>query len=408
MKEKTIKFFSDYKYSLIIFCILAVQAIINMIPFEGVGELIYLYYLADLSMGKTSRLLMGTIINWLTDNPTKEFVNAFAVVFVFITLFLSSLLVGKVISGVEKELKPHVLVFTAFLVSGTFTFAGFSRYLGFFDVYLFLISLIAVVFLQSKYLKWLVPLLCAVCVFIHQGFAFTFFPIIILVSFYKTVSDKKPTDAAVFLLSAVTSVVATLFCVLKGTQTMNIPFEQMREIISERASFHLDEEDFRDVRFFYYGIAPDKGLENAGAQTTELPLLEKIAGVIEYNQYITSSSNGLFAVLSLAVVLFVIFWIIWIKCIKHTDNKGKKFVYLCFMLAVLIVPLYSLLAADFIRWVQAGMLTQFILAMFMFFMKDEPFECAVAELGEYFKNKKFILVLIYLVHALAIQRKLTG
>ena len=78
------------------------------------------------------------------------------------------------------------------------------------------------------------------------------------------------------------------------------------------------------------------------------------------------------------------------------------------MLAVLIVPLYSLLAADFIRWVQAGMLTQFILAMFMFFMKDEPFECAVSELGEYFKNKKFILVLIYLVHALAIQGKLTG
>lgn len=409
MKTKAAKIFSDCKYGLIVFVALVVQAVMNMIPFRSVGEYLHVYYLVDFSMGKTSRLLIGTIVNWLTDNPDIDWVNSFVVAFVFVSLLFSSILAGKVINGVKKELKPHVLVFTLFLVSGSFTFANFSKFLGFFDIFMFLIALTAIVFLHNRYLQWLVPVLCVVGVFIHQGFVFSFFPLIILASLYKiTVSEKKVQGAAVFCLTAVLTVAAVAFCVLFGTKTINLPYEDMCAIVNERGSREFSEEALSNLGFYFYDHAPvDSGISDI--QFSELSFFETYAVLTEYiNTSVAGSSKGMIAILSLAILLFALFWIIWIKCIKNTDNKGKRFVYVCFMLATLIVPMYCIIAADYIRWVQAGMLTQFAFAFIMFYTKDEPFEKAVTQIGDYFRSRKMFLVIIYLVYALAVQRDLTG
>ena len=150
MKTKAAKIFSDYKYGIVIFAVLAVQAIINLIPIVPVGEYLYVYYLVDFSMGSASRLLIGSIINLITDTPTIEWVTRLTVVFVFITLLVSAFLAGKVISSVKKELRLHIFIFTLFLVSGPFAFANFSRYTGFFYPYMFILSLVAIVFLFNK------------------------------------------------------------------------------------------------------------------------------------------------------------------------------------------------------------------------------------------------------------------
>lgn len=409
MKTKAAGIFSKCKYGLAVFIILTIQAVINMIPFSGTGEFLHVYYLVDFSMGKASRLLIGTVVNWLTDNPDIDWVNKFAAASVFLAIIITSCVIGKIINGIKPEMKPHVLVVTLFLVSGSLTFAIFSRFIGFLDIYMFIVALSAVIFLNNKYLRWLTPLLCVAGVFIHQGFVLSFFPLIALSSFYLAfVHEKNVSSIAVFVLSMVLTAVSVIYCVIYGTETMTLTFEEMCRIVNERGSHEFSDEALFNLGFYFYEHAPDKsGLTNA--QLSEMSLWEVIVSLFTFvNFQYDGSLRGLFAILSLALIMFVIFAIIWIKCIMHADSKPKKFVYACFMLSMLIVPLYCLIASDYARWVQAGMLTQFGFAFLMFFIKDAPFEKALMQLGEFFKSKKFLLVMIYLVYAFAVQRDVTS
>ncbi len=409
MKEKALGIFSEIKYGLAVFVLLSAQAIMNMIPFQGTGEFLHVYYLVDFSMGKASRLLIGTLVNWLTDAPTPEWVDRFFVVSLFLTILLASVLAGKVINNTKKELKPHILVFALFLVSGSLNFACFSKFTGFFDIYMFAVALLCVVFLFNKYLRWLVPVLCVAGVFIHQGFALSFFPLVIGAAFYMAfTNENKAAKKAVFVVSAVATVATVLYCVSYGTDTMTITFEEMCAIVEERAGIDISDDALFNLGFYFYNHVPS-GTELSIYEYSDLSLWDTLAEIFIYtNSTYLTSFNGLISIMSLAVIMFAAFWIIWIKCAKNSQTKGRKFLYICFMLATLIVPLYCLIAVDYIRWVQAGMLTQFGLAFMMFYTKDEPFEKAVAELGEFFRKKKLLLVIIYFVYALSVKRDLSA
>ena len=409
MKTKAAKIFSDCKYGLIVFILLTVQAVMNMIPFREVGEYLHVYYLVDFSMGKTSRLLIGSIVNWLTDSPTVEWVNKFVVVSIFLMIILVSVFAGKVINSVMKELKPQMFIFALFFVSGSLTFANFSKFIGFLDVYMFIVALVAVAFLCNRYLCWFVPILCVVGVFIHQGFVISYFPLVILASFYMAFTqEKKAEKKAVFVLSAVLTVAAVLFCAVLGTKTITLPYEEMCEIVNERASREFSDTALFNLGFYFYNHAPSEtGISTE--QLSNMSLWEILVTLFNFTNYLyLDTFRGLVAIMSLTLLMFALFWMVWIKCAKNAETKGKKFVYVCFMLFTLIVPLYCLIAVDYIRWIQAGMLTQFGLAFLMFYMKDEPFEKTMVQLKEYFSNKKLLLLIIYLVYALAVQRDLTA
>jgi hypothetical protein len=380
-----------------------------MIPFRGTGEYLHVYYLVDFSMGKASRLLIGTIVNWLTDAPTAEWVDRFFVVSLFLTILLASVLAGKVINNTPKELKPHILVFALFLVSGSLNFACFSKFTGFFDIYLYAVALICVVFLFNKYLRWFVPVLCVAGVFIHQGFALSFFPLVIGAAFYMTFTDEnKKAKKAVFVLSAAATVAAVVYCVTLGTETMTITFEEMCEIVKERAGFEISEEALFNLGFYFYNHVPSAA-ELSIHQYSDLSLWDTLVELFLFtNTKDLTSFKGLISIMSLTAIMFTLFWIVWIKCVKNSQTKGRKFVYICFMLATFIVPLYCLIAIDYIRWVQAGMLTQFGFAFMMFYVKDEPFRKAIEEIGEFFRQKKLLLVIIYFVYALSVQRDLSA
>lgn len=409
MKTKAAKIFSSIKYELIIFIILGIQAALNIFESKTVGEFVRPYYIVDFSMGKTSRLLIGSIVSLFTDNPTTEWINRFATVVVFLMIILVSILAGRVIKNVEKELKPQMLVLALFLVSGCFTFYTFSRALGFFDVYMFIIALISVCFLQNRYLRWLVPALCVAGVYVHQVFLVSYFPFVALVAFYLVITQKKKAaNTTVLFVSAVATVAALLFCVLYGAETMTVSFEEMREIINRKGSFNYSEEAFSIIKFYFYNMAPDE-LGVSAEQISQEPLTYMLKKMAEYvNVYYAGSHNGLIAIFSLSSLIFGFFWAIWIKCARNTVSKARKFIYISFLLSTLLAPIICILAADYIRWIQAGVLIQFGLAFFMFYIKDEPFKKTMIQFKDYFSNKKMVLVVFYIVYALAVQRDLTG
>ncbi len=400
MKTKAAKIFSSIKYELCIFVLLAVQALRWIVPNFYVGEYLRVYYLVDLSMAKTSRLLIGSIVKLLNPDPSPEWIAGFATVAVFAVLLFASILIGKVIRFSNEEVKPQLLVFAAFAVTGVFTFTGFSVFLGFLDVWMLLVTLLAVVCACNKYLRWFVPVLCATGVFIHNAYALTYFSLIILVVFYLMVtSEKKAGNAVVFLISGAVTAALTLFVTLRGSETATVTYEQLFEILKNKGGHVYDDRGIESIAYYILNIPP-----SYTGYTAEFIADASLWESIYYTAKFALQDISLgytFSNLIFGISVLAAFWAIWIKCIKNTEVKSRKFVYACFMLFSLLIFILMVVAYDFARWFQAGILVQFGLVMFMFFSKDEPFEKTMQELGTFFGNKKLLVMLVFIVYATA-------
>ncbi len=398
MKTKAAKIFSSIKYELCIFVVLAVQAIMNMYPYFGVGEFTRLYYLIDFSMGKTSRLLVGSIVKLFNSDPSPEWIAGFSIVVLFAVLLLSSIVIGKVVKATAEENKNSVLVFVAFFVTGIFTFSGFSNYLGVLDIWMFLVAMLAVVCAGNKYLCWAVPVLCAVGVMIHNAFVLSYFPVIALFVFYYMVTKKnKAGNIIVFVLSLFVTFGLTVYITLKGAQNVTVTYDQLFEMLSNRGGYNYESYGIEGIAFYLLDIPPSYTGYTA-EMVAQASLTERIAMMA--SQSLSGISLGYtIAVCFAGCAIIGAFWAIWIKCIANTDSKIKKFVYLCFMLSVFTIPVSMLVAFDFIRWFQASIISQFMFALLMFAAKDEAFAKATDRIKEYFSDKKLLLAIVFVVYA---------
>ena len=109
------------------------------------------------------------------------------------------------------------------------------------------------------------------------------------------------------------------------------------------------------------------------------------------------------SIFSFVGVFSLAMWAIWIMCIKNTESKLKKLVFVCFMLSVFAAPVGCIIAVDYIRWCQAAVLCQFGFLFFMFYIKDESFKATMTQLRTFFKDKKLLLVIAFFVYIMTVQ-----
>ncbi len=400
MKTKAAKIFSSIKYEFCIFVLLAVQATVNILKWYEVGEYLRLYYLIDFSMGKTSRLLVGSLVKLLNPDPSPKWITGFAIIVVFAVLVFATVLIGKVIRNTAAEQKNQLFAVVIFFVTGIFTFSGFSAFLGVLDIWMFIAALLAIVCSVNKYLRWLVPVFCVAGVLVHNGFAITYFPLIVLfVLYFAATSEKKGADIIIFVLSCIVTVALTLFVTMKGADTVTLTQQELYDALKNRGGHTYEDHGIGYIMFYLLGIPPEYTGVTA-EMVAEASLFERF--VMMAKQNMSSVSWGYtIAILIMGTAVLAVFWTIWIKCIKATSDKSRRFVYACFMLSVLVIPIGVLVAYDFIRWYQASIITQFALCLLMFYKKDEPFENAIQQIKEFFSDKKLLLALVFIVYATA-------
>lgn len=403
MKTKAAKIFSCCKYEIIIFAVLLIQAVSNLILSGGAGEYTSVYYLSDYSMGINSRLLVGSIVSLFNDSPSIEWISGFSIVVLVLTLLAVSILTGKVVRNTQDELKPQLYVLIAFMITGSFTFSFFSKFLGLLDIHTFIIALIAVVCAYSKKTRWLVPLLCVLGVLAHNIFAISYFPMVFLVLFYFLVKENnKAYSAAMLVISFVITAVLTVYFTVYAGDHMNITFDEFREIINEKSTVEISDTFYYGIGFHLFNVVGADVNGFAAGTPIEVSLLETLKGVIGNVINLTSVQS-----ISTAMIVYVLFltafWTIWIKCLRNAETKASKFVYICFMLVPLAELVAFVVTPDFVRWIQAAVLTQFCFILTMFITKDRAFEETMQQLREYFSNKKLVLAIIYLIYLFTIQ-----
>lgn len=397
MKTKAIEFISKFKYELAVFILLSIQACLDTNIFRGMNPGYYGYYLADFSMGKTSRLLIGSFVNLLTEHPTVEWINCFAGVVLVLMHLFTAVLIGKVIKSTDAELRPCAIVFSLFSVSGVFGLYTFSEFFGLLDIYMFLFTVTAVVIARNGLFKWLIPLLCVGGVLINYVYTIAYFPLIAAVLLYLIFTqEKKAGNIVLFSLTCVITVLLMFYCAFIGKETAVYPFEEMQTMMEKKLGEPLSYDQIHYYDYYLYGNHQNEA--RFGVEMGDMSPAEFIAALLWYLSVEGYNFRGIISVAAGVLPVFAVFWIIWFRCIKNSETKPRKFVYLCFMLVPLFTAACCILSTDMTRWAAAGIIVQFGLGIFMFAVKDKPFEKTMLEVKNLLKGKAFIVGIIYFIY----------
>lgn len=407
MKTKVSKIFSCFGYELGIFIVFCVQAFLNREMIINMENDFYSYYLIDYSMGINARMLVGSVVNLLTDNPTAAWLKGFMIAVLVLSMLGVAILIGQVIRHIKEEYKKPLFVFVLFFVFGTFTMYGFSRYFGLLDVHMFIVALVSIICLQNKYLRWFVPLLSVVGVMVYFSYIYAFFIAVIGAAFYYAVNRKEDKSyLIIFLLSAILCVAATAYCAFEAPDHMFVTFEEMWNIMEQKSGIKFEYEELRPFELFYYRSASDEemGYSFSNMTTAEMLNLVIMAILGQIPEFRTVNYDGIISLVAIFAVIAAGFLTVWILCIKNSETKLQKFVFACFILAMLVIPVSWLISTDYSRMVQTGVLNQFVFVFFMFAAKDKAFEKAIDTLKSFFKNKEILLVIYFLICASCFQK----
>lgn len=398
MKTKALDIIVKIKYELAVFVLLCVQACIDTSLFNGVDPGYYGYYLADFSMGKTSRLLVGSFVNLLTDNPTVEWINAFAVVVLVVVYIFTAILIGKIIRATPVDIRTPVIVFSMFSVSGVFGVYIFSRFFGLLDIYMYLFTVLAVVAARNKVLRWLIPLFCVGGVLINYVYTIAYYPLVAAALLYLVFTqEKKAGNSVLFTITCAVTVFLMFYCAFIGKETATFTFEEMKAIMEGKLGEELTYDQIHYYDYYLYGSHANE--DRLGVDMEGMTPIEFISTLLWYLSTEGYNKSGIWAVSLGALPVFIVFWLIWFGCIKKAETKPRKFIYLCFMLMPVFTAACCVLSTDMPRWVAAGLIVQFGLGFFMLAMKDEPFEAVMRDIKEFFKGKAFIVGIIYFIYA---------
>ena len=361
----------------------------------------YGYYLADFTMGKTSRLLIGSFVNLLTDKPTVEWINGFAAVVLILVYLFTAMLIGKVIKSVDPKLRRCVIVFSLFAVSGAFGIHTFARFFGLLDIYMYLFTVLSVVAVQSKMFKWLIPLFCIGGVLINYVYTIAYFPLIAAVLLYLIFTqEKKACNIILFTVMCAVTVALMFYCAFIGKETATVPFEEMKSIMENKLGEELVYDQIHYFDYYLYGNHENE--LRLGVSMDNMTPVEFISALLWYLQEEGYNFSGIKTVAIGAVPVFAVFWALWIMCIKNAQTKPRKFIYICFMLVPLFALACCVLSTDMTRWAASGLIVQFGIGMFMFAVKDEPFEKAMVYFKEKLKGKGFVVAIAWAVYASSI------
>lgn len=398
MVQKLKKHVFDWKYEIVIFLMTMIPVFINIEKLSAIHHMFVPYYLYDFSMGINSRVLIGSIVKFFNSHPTEEWITGFALLFLILGMLFTSLALGRVVKNAKQENRLSVFVFILFFVSGAYTISLFSRFFGMLDIHMYIIALIAVVFAGNRYLRWFVPVLCIAGVLVNYVFTISYFVIVLLAMlYYADKNEKKAADIAVFIITVLSVLTLTVYCVFWAKDHMLMTIDEALKIMEDKIGHSLTAEENEYALIYLFGKHQET--ENIyGVDVKDVPPLEYLYYFTKFINENRIATVGFFSLSLVTVPVIIVFWAIWIMCIRNTEKKGTRFVYLCAIFSALFIPLCCFLSTDYSRWIGAIVMCQYAMCFLMFYLRDEAFDKTVTKLRELFSKNKIVLVIIYLVY----------
>lgn len=334
-------------------------------------------YLLNYKFGFASRFLIGSIYSLFTDNITNNLIYITVIIFLIFLIFFIALLLGAVIRRSKLDERQAVMTFVVLFISSPLSVSYlFGGYFAKFDMYWVIITLVSVVCLRKSAWRWLVPLLCAAAIMVHQGFMVTYMPAIIIPLLYEVYrSNFAKKEIAILGLSCLAMI--GLFIVVQ-LAPKNIAFDNavsFSEYLSNNSGINASAPM---LWLEYYAKFPDYWLD------FHIPLIKTIAIPVGCTMLVFSSS------------LIVIFGSIWKFSFKHAEKNSLRIIFVLCSLAPMTFAAAALFGTDWDRWWAAVINNQFILLFYFIFARETVVIDAVKKVGVYFE-KNFLLFLLIIV-----------
>ncbi len=370
-----------FKYELIIFTLIIVPAVPAF--YSGPSKY-YIAYLFDYKIGYTSRVLIGSFVDLLTTGKiTGNWLRGFITIFYIIAFLTVAVLLGKLMRNVTGDMKNIVIFMIVFFLLAKYAMWVWYIYFGIFDLFWFLFALLAIISVNNRFAKWLIPLLCVLGLATHYTFAFIYMPLILALVLYDLfISSFAKSSIALTVVTVLTMGCSSVYFFIFSSMTIKLQNDALVDYIFSKSNLQFDDFYIPIIKLYF------------GSGTNNLK--EQLKIII--NAIVTGFQLKAFLLIVISVLpLIICFFYIWIKAYKLSSSISEKF----FMLFCTLLPLASLPAflfsSDIYRFLAQVIITQFCLVFFLVFKKNAAIILSLKNLANFFrKHPELLFILIVL------------
>ena len=190
----------------------------------------------------------------------------------------------------------------------------------------------------------------------------------------------------------------TVYTVFAASDNMFITPDEAIRIMEDKIGHPLTAEQNEYAGLYLFG-QNESAAELFGKPVSDMTPFEYISNYFRYFVETSFSMHGIFNLSLITLPVIAAFWALWISCIRKAEKKSTKFVYICYILSTLFIPLACLLSTDLVRWVASGVMTQFALCFLMFYLRDSAFEETIRKIRQMSSKNKIIPFVLYVLYA---------
>lgn len=370
-----------HRFAVFFFLFLAVYHVVMVNQFKPwrVDPYSYAFHCVDFSFGFATKLLPGAVFRALFGAHASE-TAASVYETVLLLLFFAgvSVLLEKFLRCVSAEYRRAAMFLLLFFVCGACTFSMFSKHLGALDVYWAFFNLLFVFFLESKRLRFLVPLLFFASVLIHYSAVLnTVILFSVLLLYYASVAGQKNEKRSWLLLFAV-SVCATaalvLFFLLNESRLM-CPMDTFHEKLTQNGSHYFIYYDYAFYHYFDNQYILPLAVQNE--PNVVLRILETVYYRMVFNFDLIGSTGGdaffvFFCDLALLSPLLALIYRFHAGRFRKETNRFKRFCTLLMMAQFPFTLISGLLfSADINRWMTHAFLIFFTCFLIVLYREEK-------------------------------------
>lgn len=385
--KKAILLLRSANYEIVVFAILMLQAIMIIDWDNPVSDVCLPFYAIDYRAGFASRMLIGSIVELLTDKITLNWITGFTAISLTITFFLTALLIGKLLRTAKVDIRSFTVFCVFIFLLTQYSIVSYAHILGMLDVYWCLCALLILLLIDHKCFMWLIPVICFIGLATQYLFVIVFFPTIFVMLIYKLRNKTSVGNLLIVCITLLTCIGFSVYFIFYANDTMVMNKDELYEYMSGKVNFVLQREYF-DFTLYNYG----EGKYYGGLKNY---LYVYFFTSTSYRSMVSSYVNNVYG------IPFIVFFVyIWGSVIKVARSRAEKLYFIiCAALPLGSVPLF-ILSTDTERFLFQVILTQFLLLFYVIIKNDEAVIAALKTIQDHWKAK-YPLVILFVLFALS-------
>ena len=227
---------------------------VNRFVFWEIEEhAVYSFYAVDFSYGFASKLLPGAIFNALFGaHATRENATLFLSILMVIFFAALSFMLQKWMERMPEQHRNLAFLVVMLYLSGSYTFSIFTKTLGLLDAFWLFFAFLFFVLLETRFLKFGIPLLFAGCIFVHPAGILNYVILMSIVLLYRiSILEERKQKLSLIIIFVLSVLLAVFFFIFFSMfeRDMVVPWDVFHRKLKEHNVIYS-----RYYEYVFFGV----------------------------------------------------------------------------------------------------------------------------------------------------------